>query len=71
MWSLLRRLIYIYIYKFWWQKYQKSKFYKNKKAFKIDDIDANEISVSKEEPYGANKSIKYFIGYNDNDNNVF
>ena len=49
------------------KKINKSKFYKNKKAFKIYDIDINKILVSKEEPYGSNKSIKYFIGYNDND----
>ena len=34
---------------------------------KIDDIDVNIILVSKEEPYGAKTSFKYFIGYNDND----
>ena len=41
--------------------------YKNKKLFKIDDIDANKILVSKKEPYDTKKSIKYFIGYDDND----
>ena len=35
--------------------------------FNMDDIDVNEILVSKEEPYGKNNSLKYFIGYNDND----
>ena len=49
------------------KKINKSKFYKNKKAFKIYDIDINKILVSKEETYGSNKSVKYFIGYNDND----
>ena len=49
------------------KKIKKSDFYKNKKAFKIDDIDVNKILVSKEEPYGAKNSFKYFIGYNDND----
>ena len=49
------------------KKIKKSEFYKNKKALKIYDIDANKILVSKEEPYGSNKSIKYFIEYNDND----
>ena len=34
------------------KKIKKSKFYKNKKLFKIDDIDVNKISVSKKEPYG-------------------
>ena len=50
------------------KKFLKSKFYKNKKASKIYDIDINKILVSKEEPHGSNKSIKYFIGYIDNDN---
>ena len=45
----------------------KSDFYKNKKVDKIDDIDVNNILVSKEEPYGTKNSFKYFIGYNDND----
>ena len=36
------------------KKIKRSKFYKNKKTFKIDDIDVNKILVSKEEPYGAN-----------------
>ena len=45
----------------------KSNFHKNKKLFKIDDIDANKILVCKTEPYGTKKSIKYFIGYDDND----
>ena len=49
------------------KKIKKSEFYKNKKALKIYDIDANKTLVSKEEPYGSNKSIKYFIEYNDND----
>ena len=33
----------------------------------MDDIDVNKILVSKEEPYGAKNSFKYFMGYNDND----
>ena len=37
---------------------------------KIDDIEANKILVSKEEPYGTKNSLNYFIGYNDNDNDV-
>ena len=53
--------------KFWRQKNLKNDFYKNKKVFEIDDIDANKILVSKEEPYGTKNSFKYFIGYNDND----
>ena len=49
------------------KKVKKSDFYKSKKVTKIDDIDVNEILVSKEEPYGTKNSFKYFIGYNDND----
>ena len=37
------------------------------KVTKIDDIDVNKILVSKEEPYGAKNSFKYFIRYNDSD----
>ena len=47
-------------------KIEKSDFYKNKKIFNIDDIDVNEILVSKKAPYGTNNALKYFIGYNDN-----
>ena len=36
---------------------KKTDFYKNKKAFKVDEIDVNKILVSKKEPYGTNKSI--------------
>ena len=42
-------------------------FYKNKKLFKIEDIDITNILVSKKESYGTKNSLKYFIGYNDND----
>ena len=35
------------------KKNQKSDFYKNKKVTRIDDIDANKILVSKEEPYST------------------
>ena len=36
-----------------------------KKIFKINNLDVNEILVSKEELYGKNNSFKYLIGYND------
>ena len=36
------------------KKIQKRDFYKNKKVTKIDDIDFNQILVSKEEPYRTN-----------------
>ena len=49
------------------KKIKKSDFYKNKKVNRIDDIDLNKILISKKEPYGNKNSLKYFIGYNDND----
>ena len=49
------------------KKITKVTFTKNKKVTRIDDIDANKILVSKEEPYGTKNSFKYFIRYNDND----
>ena len=50
------------------KKIRRSSFYKNKKINNIEDIDVNNILVSKKEPYGTKNSYKYFIGYNDNDN---
>ena len=49
------------------QKIKRNSFYKNKKINNIEDIDVNNILVSKKEPYGTKNSHKYFIGYN-NDN---
>ena len=49
------------------KKIKKSDFYINKKINNIDDIDVNKILVSKKESYGIKTSLKYFIGYNDND----
>ena len=49
------------------KKINKSNFYKNKKLFNLNDIDANKILVSKKESYGTKNSLKYFIGYNDDD----
>ena len=46
---------------------KKRSFYKNKKIFKVEDIDVNKILLSKKDPYGANKLIKHFIEYNDDD----
>ena len=46
------------------KKIKKSNVYKNK-LFNIHDLDVNEILVSKKESYGKKKSLKYFIGYND------
>ena len=49
------------------KKIKKSDFYKNEKIKKIDDINVNNILVSKKEPYSTKHSFKYFIVYNDND----
>ena len=50
------------------KKFGKSDFYKkNKKIINIDDTCINKILVSKKESYGKYNSLKYFIGYNDND----
>ena len=42
-------------------------FYKNKKIFKIDDIDVDKIVVSKNESFRTKISLKHFIWYNDKD----
>ena len=47
------------------KKINESSFHKNKKLFNIHDLDVNKILVSKKESYGKKKSLKYFIGYND------
>ena len=49
------------------KKINKSTFYKNKKLFNVHDLDVNNILVAKKERYGTKKSLKYFIGYNDDD----
>ena len=49
------------------KKIKKSTFYKNKAINNNEDINVNNILVSKKEPYGNKNSFKYFIGYNDND----
>ena len=40
---------------------QKVSFYKNRKVIKIDNIDANNIFISKEEPYGSKNSLKLLL----------
>ena len=52
--------------KFYNKKIKKSDFYKNTKIFNINDIDINNILVSKKEKYGKYDSFQHFIGYNDN-----
>ena len=49
------------------KKIRKNTFYKNKTINTIEDINVNNILVSKKEPYVTKNSFKYFIGYNDND----
>ena len=49
------------------KKIKKSIFYKKKAINNIEDINLNNILVSKKEQYGNKNSFKYFIGYNDND----
>ena len=49
------------------KKIKKSTFHKNRAINNIEDINVNNILVSKKEPYGTKNSFKYFIGYNDND----
>ena len=52
--------------KFGDKEINKRSFYKDKKLFKIEEIDINKILVSKKEPYGKeNNSFKYFVEYND------
>ena len=52
------------------KKTNKSDFYKNKKLFKIEDININKIVVSEKESYGTKNSLKHFIGYDDDDNAI-
>ena len=40
-------------------------FYRSRKPFNASDIDVNRIVISKEVSYGTKSSLKYFIGYND------
>ena len=49
------------------KKNRKSTFYKNKTINTIENIDINNLLVSKKEPYGNKSSVKQFIGSNDND----
>ena len=48
------------------KKIKKSIFYKNKRIYSTDNIDVNNILVSKKEAYGNKNLVKNFIGYNDN-----
>ena len=48
-------------HKFWRQKNKKYEFYKNRKVFQVDDIDANKIVVSKKEPYGTKMHLNTLL----------
>ena len=48
------------------KKIKKVNFTKTKKVFQIDHVDTNKILVSKKEPYSTKNALKYFIGYNNN-----
>ena len=49
------------------KKINKINFYKNKKIFNIHDLDVNKILVSKKKSCRTKNSLKYFIGYNNDD----
>ena len=49
------------------KKINKNNFYKNKNLFDLNDLNVNKILVSKKVSYGTKDSLKYFIGYNDDD----
>ena len=48
------------------KKIKKNIFYRSRKPFNVNDIDVNKILISKEAEYGTKNSLKYFIGYIDN-----
>ena len=47
------------------KKIKKNIFYRSTKTFDVSDIDVTRIVISKEVVYGTKYSLKYFIGYND------
>ena len=50
------------------KKIKKIIFYRSRRPFSVNNIDVNEILISKEVVYGTKNSLKYFIGYIDEDN---
>ena len=40
-------------------------FYRSRKSFDVSDIDVNRMVISKEVVYGTKNPLRYFIGYND------
>ena len=49
------------------KKIKKIFFYSSRKPFNLNDIDIYRIVISKEVVYGTKNSLKYFIGYFDED----
>ena len=49
------------------KKIKKNIFYRSRKPFNVSDIDVNKIVISEEVVYGTKNSLKYFIGYIDED----
>ena len=49
------------------KKIKKNIFYRSRKQFNASDIDVNKIVISKQVVYGTKISLKYFIGYIDED----
>ena len=55
---------------FYDKKIKKNVFYRSRKPFNASDIDVNRIVISKEVVYGTKNSLKYFIGYFDEDDAI-
>ena len=49
------------------KKNHQKQFYKNQKIFNIYVLDVDKILFSQNESYRTKNSLKYFIGYNDDD----
>ena len=52
------------------KKIKENIFYRGRKPFGVSDIDVNKIVISKEVVYGTKNSLKYFIGYNDEEDAI-
>ena len=52
------------------KKVNKNNFCKNKTLIERENIDVNKTLVSKRASYDTKTSFKYFIGYNNNDENI-
>ena len=47
------------------KKIKKSGFCRSKTIFNINNIDVNNVLVSKKEKYGKYNSFQHFVGYNE------